>query len=85
MLEDLGLDAKNVPLLAGEVVGEDQGGVCASMNKIINTLPQTIPTAHIISSKGCTVREDQVHFDSDGARELGKRYAEKMLALEQGE
>ncbi|OWW24672.1 sialate O-acetylesterase [Zobellia sp. OII3] len=85
MLEDLGLKAENVPLLAGEVVGEDQGGVCASMNKIINILPQTIPTAHIVSSKGCTVREDHVHFDSDGVRELGKRYAEKMWTLEQGE
>ncbi|PKQ64869.1 sialate O-acetylesterase [Labilibaculum filiforme] len=82
MLADLSLDANDVPLLAGEVVGEDQEGVCASMNPIINTLPDFISTAHVISSKGCTVREDHVHFNAAGVRELGKRYAEKMLFLE---
>ncbi|MBI9058082.1 MAG: sialate O-acetylesterase [Labilibaculum sp.] len=83
MLTDLSLDANEVPLLAGEVVGVDQNGVCASMNPIINTLPEVIPTAHVISSKGCTVREDNVHFNSAGVRELGKRYAEKMLSLKE--
>ncbi|MGQ1911104.1 sialate O-acetylesterase [Marinifilum sp. RC60d5] len=82
MLADLSLDAKSVPLLAGEVVGEDQEGVCASMNPIINKLPDFIPTAHVISSKGCTVREDHVHFNSAGVREMGKRYADKMLTLQ---
>ncbi|GAO29640.1 sialate O-acetylesterase [Geofilum rubicundum] len=81
LLADLSLNAEDVPLLAGEVVGEDQGGICASMNPIINTLPDFVKTAHVISSKGCTVRDDQVHFDSNGVRELGKRYAEKMLSL----
>ncbi|MBD0779882.1 sialate O-acetylesterase [Maribacter sp. ANRC-HE7] len=82
MLADLGLTAEEVPLLAGEVVGEDQNGVCASMNPIMNTLPETIPTAHVISSEGCPVREDHVHFNSEGVRQLGARYAEKMLSLE---
>src|SRR5204863_9850196 len=50
LLNELKLKAKSVPLLAGEVVNEDQGGVCASMNKIIATLPETIHTAHVISS-----------------------------------
>ena len=81
LLNDLHLNASTVPLLAGEVVNEAQGGVCASMNKIIATLPQTIPTAHIISSRGCTVAADHLHFDAAGYRELGKRYAEKMLFL----
>ncbi len=81
MLTDLSLNAEDVPLLAGEVVGVDQNGVCASMNQIINKLPEVLPTAHVISSKGCAVREDHVHFNSAGVRELGKRYAEKMLSL----
>ncbi|GAL81736.1 endo-1,4-beta-xylanase A precursor [Algibacter lectus] len=81
MLNDLGLKAEDVPLLAGEVVNEEQGGVCASMNSIINTLPEVVPTAHVISSKGCEVRDDYVHFNSAGVRELGKRYALKMLDL----
>ncbi len=35
LLKDLKLKAKSVPLLAGELVNEDQGGACASLNKII--------------------------------------------------
>ena len=81
LLKDLNLKAENVPLLAGEVVNEDQGGVCASMNKIIATLPSVIPTAHVISSKGCTDGPDNLHFDAAGYRELGKRYANEMLSL----
>ncbi|RYY62166.1 MAG: sialate O-acetylesterase [Chitinophagaceae bacterium] len=81
LLTDLQLQAANVPLLAGEVVHEEQGGVCASMNKIIDLLPMTIPTSYVISSKGCSDGPDNLHFDPAGYRELGKRYAEKMLEL----
>lgn len=81
ILSDLNLSAKEVPLLAGELVHEEQNGICASMNLIINKLPQVIPTAHVISSKGCEVSDDNVHFNSIGVRELGKRYALKMLSL----
>ena len=81
LLKDLKLKAKKVPLLAGEVVNEDQGGVCASMNKIIATLPATIHTAHVISSAGCTDSRDNLHFNAAGYRMFGKRYAETMLAI----
>jgi hypothetical protein len=81
LLQDLSLHGESVPLLAGEVVHGDQGGVCASMNSIIATLPQTISNSHIISSKGCSDAADNLHFDAAGYRELGKRYGEKMIAL----
>ncbi len=81
MLTDLSLDPDAVPLLAGEVVHADQEGVCAKMNSIIAKLPEAIPTAHVISSKGCADKSDNVHFNSEGYRELGKRYALKMLSL----
>jgi len=81
ILKDLKLDAKSTPLLAGEVVNADQGGVCASMNEIIATLPQTIPTAHIISSAGCPDGPDNLHFSAEGYRILGKRYGVAMLDL----
>lgn len=82
LLHDLGLDPENVPLLAGETVHEEQGGKCAVMNGIIARLPETIPNAHIISSNGCAEAEDKLHFTATGYRELGKRYATKMLALQ---
>ncbi|WP_338357416.1 sialate O-acetylesterase [Yeosuana marina] len=81
LIKDLNLNSKEVPLLAGEVVNEDQGGVCASMNKIIATLPETIPNSYVISSKGCPDGPDNLHFSAEGYRMLGKRYAIKMLSL----
>ena len=81
LLKDLNLKAKDVPLIAGEVVNADQKGACASMNNIIGTLPKTIPTAHVVSSAGCTSRPDHLHFTAAGYRELGTRYAQAMLPL----
>jgi len=81
LIKDLGLNPEKVPLLAGEVVNADQEGVCASMNSIIATLPQTIPNSYVISSSGCTDGPDNLHFNSAGYRELGRRYAVKMLSL----
>ena len=81
LIKDLNLNPKSVPLLAGEVVNADQDGVCASMNNIIGTLPQFIPTSYVISSKGCTDARDNLHFNAEGYRELGRRYAAEMLSL----
>ncbi|GAB3949721.1 sialate O-acetylesterase [Spirosoma harenae] len=81
LMHDLKLKPRKVPLLAGETVNADQGGICASMNRIIATLPQTIKNAHVISSAGCTDSADNLHFNAAGYRELGKRYAMQMLTL----
>jgi hypothetical protein len=81
LMADLGLNPQKVPLLAGEVVDAGQGGICAGMNTIIATLPQTLPNSYIISSAGCTDGPDNLHFNAEGYRKLGKRYALKMLSL----
>jgi hypothetical protein len=81
MLKDLKLKSRKVPLLAGETVNADTDGKCASMNRIIATLPQTIRNAHVISSAGCADAPDNLHFSAEGYRELGKRYAATMLSL----
>ncbi len=81
LMNDLNLKPRKVPLLAGETVNADQNGICASMNRIIATLPQTIKNAHVISSAGCSDSADNLHFSAAGYRELGKRYATQMLLL----
>lgn len=81
LLQDLKLDAKKTPLLAGEMLSAQQGGKCSSMNEIVNKLPQTIPNAHIISSQGCEGKPDGLHFTTAGYRELGRRYADVLLKL----
>jgi len=79
MLTDLSLKASEVPILAGEVLATS-GSCCSSMNTIIQRLPDTIPTAYVISSQGCQ-GQDYAHFNAEGYRILGKRYALKMLSL----
>jgi alpha-L-fucosidase 2 len=82
LIEDLNLRAEDVPLLAGEVVNADQKGQCASMNSIIDGLPKTIPNSHVVSSAGCTaIPPSHLHFTPAGYRELGRRYADKLLSL----
>ena len=79
MLADLSLNEEEVPLLVGEVLSIE-GSCCSVMNEIIDNIQETIPTAYPISSSGCTA-QDHAHFDSEGYRKLGKRYAYKMLSL----
>ena len=81
LLTDLGLSANNVPLLAGEVLNAAAGGLCASMNSIIDNLPATIPTAHVISSASLLGQSDNLHFTTASYRILGVRYADMMLSL----
>ncbi len=80
LLTDLSLEAESVPLIAGQVVSVDTS-CCAKMNKIIDRLPEQIPTSHVVSSDGCTIM-DRAHFDSEGYREIGRRYAAKMLEIQ---
>ncbi|KAL6611951.1 hypothetical protein LY90DRAFT_644786 [Neocallimastix californiae] len=78
LLLQLNLKAEDVPLLAGEVVQTEEGGMCGSHNEIIAKLPEVIPTAHIISSRGLDHQGDNLHFSSESYRILGQRYAETI-------
>ena len=84
LLKDLDLKAADVPLVAGEVVSEEVGGHCAAHNPIIRRLPEVIPTAHVVSSKGCPCAKDSLHYTAEGYRIIGRRFAEKMLEIQDG-
>jgi len=82
LLEDLNIEPNSIPLLAGEMLHQEQGGICWGMNSIIATLQYYIPNSYAISSEGCTGNGvDGFHFSTIGARELGKRYGLQMLSL----
>ena len=81
ILADLDLAPNSIPILAGEMVSEAQNGICYGMNETINTLPQFIDNAYIISSAGCEGVNDRLHFSAAGYRKLGNRYALQMLDL----
>lgn len=81
ILADLGLEAKDVPLLVGELVQKKEGGSCWRMNSIIDQINKTIPTAYVIRSKKCPQKGDGLHFTAKGYRMMGERYADKMLKI----
>jgi hypothetical protein len=81
LMSDLNLDPNNVPLLAGELLSEESDGKCFAFNQFIAQLPDVIPNAYVISSKGCPGRGDGFHFTAEGYRIIGKRYGEKMLSV----
>ena len=81
ILADLNLRAEDVPIVAGEVLDAEHHGACASMNTIINTLPETIPNSAVASAQGLDGMPDHLHFLADGYRKIGVRYAEQMLKL----
>ena len=78
ILEELKLKEEDVPLLVGEVVSNEEGGLCYSHNKIIGTIGDVIKNSFVISSEGCPSKNDGYHFNTEGYRILGKRYAETM-------
>ena len=81
LLKELGLQAEDVPLLVGELMHKEQGGICHAHNEVIARTPQVIPTAHVVSSAGCPGAPDGLHFTAEGYRMLGRNYANVMLKL----
>ena len=82
IIADLGLNPQNCPLLAGEMLRQENGGICYGHNEVIAKLPDVLPNSYVISSEGCEGNgQDGFHFNAEGYRILGERYASKMLAL----
>lgn len=82
LINELDLDPKEIPLLAGELKSAAENGQCAAFNtEVLKNLPNVLPNAHIISSEGCKGSGDGFHFVVEGYQEFGKRYAIQMLKI----
>lgn len=81
LLHDLGLNEEETPLLIGELLSQEQGGICWGHNNVIAKTQPVIPNSYVVSSKDCPGASDGLHFTAEGYRMIGKRYAEKMLEL----
>ena len=81
ILTELNLNNNDVPLLIGELMRKEEGGVCYAHNKIIAKVPEVIPNSYVISSEGCENKGDGYHFSTAGNRLLGKRFGEKWLEI----
>lgn len=74
------LQQPELPFVAGEVGCFNKKEVV--INSVINQLPQQVPYTMVVSAEGLTDKGDHLHFDAASARELGKRYATAMKALQ---
>ncbi|MCF6348548.1 MAG: sialate O-acetylesterase [Flavobacteriaceae bacterium] len=78
------LNADNVPIVVGEIgrFHAKRRPFADSINEVINRVPQFIPFTAVVSSENLTDRKDSTHFNSKSYRELGLRYANKMIELQ---
>lgn len=77
----LQFDPSAVPLLVGEVVRAEYNGVCAHANPTIDDIANHYPNTYVVSSEGCPPGDDNVHFSSEGYREMGRHYARRYLEV----
>lgn len=76
---DLGLDPQEVPFIAGEL---PYTGCCIGHNQLVRQIPDYVENGHWVSADGgLGDRGDSLHWDSAAVREMGLRYAAKMLEV----
>lgn len=79
--QELRFDSTAVPLLVGEVVRGEYGGICGHANPTINDIANHYPNTYVVSSEGCLSSDDNLHFSSEGYRQLGRHYALRYLEV----
>ena len=96
LVEDLSLKANETPLLVGELLDDQGKGLGEGRNADLLKIAELVPNTYVVSSEGCTVvdaskdhneagENNYLHFSSEGYRELGRHYAETMLAVLEGQ
>lgn len=78
------LDADDVPFIAGQM-GQFEERPWSDAKRQVDaahqSLPQKVKKTAFVSSNGLQHKGDEVHFDADSYRELGRRYAEAYRRL----
>jgi Carbohydrate esterase, sialic acid-specific acetylesterase len=78
------LNAPNVPFIAGQM-GRFEGAPWNENQTLVDQatreLSAKLPHTAYVSAEGLKDKGDKIHFDADGFRELGRRYAEAYLKL----
>ena len=77
------LDASDTAIIIG-TLGDfivKKNSNASPINQIITNFPQNHPNVHVVSSAGLSHKGDTTHFDTPSARELGKRYAQKLWEI----
>jgi hypothetical protein len=78
LVRDVGL-SENIPFFAGEVPYQ---GSSKGTNNNIRKLPQQSKNFYLVSAEGLNDLDFmRIHFSSQGYRDFGKRYAEKVMEV----
>lgn len=72
------LHQPKLPFVAGEIGYFNKADF---INKEINKLPRQLNETAVVSAKDLTDKGDKLHFNTESARELGKRYAIAMKTV----
>ena len=76
---DLKLSADELPFIAGEL---PYTGCCSGHNSLVRQIPNAVQNGHVVTAEGgLNDKGDGLHWDSAAVREMGRRYANKMLTL----
>lgn len=80
------LGAPDVPFLAGELTAFEpsRAKATSSLNDAIRGLTGTVKHYDCVSAEGLQHGGDLTHYDAESARTLGRRFAEKMIGLQNG-
>ena len=78
------LKVQDVPLVMGEL-GEfftERNPLAAELNGVFRQMSDQDECIELVSAEGLQHKGDTVHFDSQSYRELGERYARKMIEVQ---
>lgn len=74
------LGNEQLPFVAGELGYYQQA--YQAINQQLELLPRQVPHTAVVSAEGLNHKGDGIHFDTESARELGRRYAAAMIRLQ---
>lgn len=75
------LNAKDVPIIVGEIGRFRTEHASDEINQVLAKLPQHVPLSAFVSAEGLADKGDKLHFDSASLREFGRRYAKAWAGM----
>ena len=73
-------DMPFLPFIAGEIQSKNNGDL---INQALHKVKNKVPFYEVVFGSGFSFMADSVHLDSRSEREFGRRYAEKMIEVQQ--
>ncbi len=84
MIAALRKELADVPVVVGELgpfLETEKHPFAAELNRQLATIPAHVPNSAFVSAEGLKDKGDKLHFNAEGQRELGVRYAKAYLKL----